>query len=657
VLQAQENACGRLTKKYRSAYDEALGYFQQGIRLRKNAPERAEKLFSEAYKLFKDLADRDVSYAPVYYYLGYINIVRQYSNVKQAEKYFLKAIELCPEDLPESYFHLSKLYLGQGKYDEALTYIRQFLKREDRSQTDTLLEEARRIDEYCKTVIALMQHPVPFEPKVVPNLSTPSDEYLFLISPDNEMAFFTRVYQEKEIKAWGSEIIEKEKFCVSYRNKNSLLKWTEPDFEVGEPLPEPFNQSENEGGATITLDNNLLVFTICKFDKTTSRSNCDLYEVRRKGGFWEDFRPLEEVNTPDYWESQPSITADGHALFFVSDRPGGVGGYDIYVTYRKPDGTWGKPQNLGRNINTPANEKSPFIHSDSQTLYFSSQGWPGLGGYDIFYSRLQQDGSWTKPKNIGYPINTTGDDAGFFVSFDGKYGFFVSKDKKGGVGGWDLYYFPLYEEIRPQKIALLKGEIKKDSIETEFSRTTIEIRNLKTKEVRQIPIDLETGKYAAVLPLNNKFVVTVKEPNHVSQSFLVSTDDTITATKVDIHAELKPIEVGSHYTIHNIYFKYNSYELTDESKDVLDEFVVFLNENPTLKIEIQGHTDNIGTAEFNLKLSEKRARSVYEYLISKGIASSRLLYRGFGFSNPIADNNTEEGRAKNRRTEFLILEK
>jgi len=653
----QNHVCGKLGKKYKATFDEALGYFQQGMRIKKTYPERAEKLFDEAYKRFKELADKDISYAPIYYYLGYINVSRVNSNLKLAEKYFLKAIDLCPDDLPESYFHLSNIYLGQGKYEEALKQIKEFIKREDRSQTDSLLEDARKIEDHCKTVLFLMQHPVPFEPKVVPNLSTPSDEYLFIISPDNELAFFTRVYKEKEIKAWGAEIVEKEKFCMSHRRQNSSKDWTNPDFEEGEPLPSPFNQAENEGGATITLDNNTLVFTICKYDKTKARSNCDLYEAHKKGDFWEDIRPLDEINTPEYWESQPSISADGNTLFFVSDRPGGIGGYDIYVSYKNPDGKWGKPQNLGPNINTPANEKSPFIHSDGRTLYFSSQGWPGLGGYDIFYSRLKSDGTWEKPKNIGYPINTQADDAGFFVSFDGKYGFFVSNNQKGGVGGWDLYYFPLCDEIRPQKIALLKGEVKKDDEEKDFSRTKIEIRNLKSKEIREIPIDIETGKYVAILPINSNFVVSVKEPDHVSQSFYVSTADTTQPPKIEIQAEIKPIEVGMHYTIHNIYFKYNSYELTDDSKEILDEFAQFLKENPTIKIEIQGHTDNIGTAEFNLQLSENRAKSVYEYLISKGIPTHRLRYKGFGFMKPIASNDTEEGRAKNRRTEFVILEK
>lgn len=657
LLHAQKEECGKIPKKYKNQYDEAVSFFNAALSYKNKYPERADKIFDEAQRQFKELLKNDVDNANVYYYLGCIDVFKSFPNLSSAEKNFKKSIDLCPEGLPENYFHLSKIYLGQGKFEESLKNVQQFIELKRESHEDSLLEEAQKIEQHCKTVINLIKNPVPFTPKVVPNLSTPSDEYLFIISPDNEWAFFTRVYKEKKAVAWGEEIEEKEKFCFSKRRGDAISDWSEPDFDEGEPLPEPFNKAQNEGGATITLDNNTMVFTICTYDKTKKRSNCDLYEVHRTGSFWEDLRPLDEINTPDYWESQPSISADGNALFFVSDRPGGFGGYDIYVSYRQEDGKWSKPVNAGKNINTPANEKSPFIHSDSQTLYFSSQGWPGLGGYDIFYSRLKPDGTWEKPQNIGYPINTREDDAGFFVSFDGKYGFFVSNNQKNGVGGWDLYYFPLPESVKPQKITMLKGEVKKQENDKDYTNTKIEIRNLENKEVKQIPIDIETGKYVAVLPTNSKFVVTVKEPEYVYESFFVSTEENETSQKVELQTELKPLEVGMHYTINNIYFKYNSYELTDDSKKVLDEFVKFLNENSTIKIEIQGHTDNIGTEEFNKTLSENRAKAVYDYLVENGIAANRLKYKGYGFSKPIADNSTEEGRARNRRTEFVILSK
>ncbi|MCX7696799.1 MAG: OmpA family protein [Bacteroidales bacterium] len=657
ILLAQKDECGKLSKKYRKQFEEAVSYFNMAMSYRIKQPDRADKLFDEAQRQFKELLIDNSDYAKLYFYLGCIDVFKTFSNLNSAEKNFKKSIELCPEAMSESYFHLSKIYLGQGKFEESLKNIQEFIKLEQETHRDSLLEEARKVEQHCKLAINLLKNPVPFSPKVVPNLSTPSDEYLFIISPDNEWAFFTRVYKEKKVLAWGEEIEEREKFCYSRRRGDSKIEWTEPDFEVGEALPEPFNKAQNEGGATITLDNKTMVFTICTYDKVKKKSNCDLYEVNKSGSFWDNLRPLEEINTPDFWESQPSISADGNTLFFVSDRPGGYGGYDIYISHRKEDGKWSKPVNAGSNINTSANEKSPFIHSDSQTLYFSSQGWPGLGGYDIFYSRLKPDGSWETPRNIGYPINTREDDAGFFVSFDGKYGFFVSNNQKEGVGGWDLYYFPLPESVKPQKISMLKGEVQKQNSEKDFSNTKVEIRNLENKEIKQIPVDIETGQYVAILPINSKFVVTVKEPEYVYESFYVSTVENEAPQKIDLQAELKPIEVGMHYTINNIYFKYNSFELTDDSKKVLDEFVAFLNENPTIKIEIQGHTDNIGTEEFNKTLSENRAKAVYEYLIENGISSNRLSYKGYGFSKPIADNNTEEGRARNRRTEFVILAK
>jgi outer membrane protein OmpA-like peptidoglycan-associated protein len=342
-------------------------------------------------------------------------------------------------------------------------------------------------------------------------------------------------------------------------------------------------------------------------------------------------------------------------LYFVSDRPGGYGGYDIYRTVMVDSCNWCAPENLGPEINTAGNEKSPFIHTDSQTLYFSSDGLMGLGGYDIFFTKLQDDGKWGKPKNIGYPINSEDDEVGFFVSTDGKTGYFAS-NKYNGFGGWDLYAFDLYPEARPEKVLFLKGKVESDSTES-LRDALIEVKNVETKKITEIKVDSTSGEYVSALLFKNDFIVTVKKKGYVQESKYISKMSPRFSTPAVLDLNLEPIRVGRSYRLNDIYFDFNSIELKPESKIVIDEFAGFLNDNPTLKVSIQGHTDNIGNEEDNLKLSQERARAVYNYLIEKGIAPERLSYKGFGESKPVSQNDTETGRARNRRTEFVIVGK
>jgi len=352
----------------------------------------------------------------------------------------------------------------------------------------------------------------------------------------------------------------------------------------------------------------------------------------------------------------PSITADGQELYFVSNRPGGIGGYDIYKSIRDQNGEWSEPINLGRPINTPGDEKSPFIHTDTRTLYFSSNGHPGIGGYDIFYVKLNDndDKSYLKVKNIGFPINTENDEVGFVVSLDGRYGYFASNNiKNQSIGGMDFYYFDLHPDAKPEEVLLVKGNLKSQDT-TQSVKATIQIKSMESKKVSFIPVDDE-GDYAATLLKNEDYLLTIKGEDIVYQSTYISARDSLEASIIELEMEVQPIELGMHYRLHNIYFAFNSADILPSSQKVLDEFIIFLNDHPTMKISIEGHTDYIGSDDFNLILSEKRARAVYDYLVINGINKNRLEYKGFGKQRPIATNDTEEGRAMNRRTEFVIL--
>jgi len=491
---------------------------------------------------------------------------------------------------------------------------------------------------------------VPFEPKVVEGISTPQDEYLPILSPDNQVALFTRVVKmEGDRNSVVSSARMKEKFFYSEMDKDG-------NFSAGEEMPEPFNIQDNEGGATLTADNNTLFYTVCKYDNAKHYLNCDIYYSERVNGEWAPIKSVsDKINLPYAWESQPSISADGKTLYFVSDRQGGFGGYDIYRSIKNEKGEWGTPINMGPTINSKGNEKAPFIHPDGKTLYFSSDGWIGFGGYDIFYSRMNDNGSWSKPKNLGYPINSPDDEVGFFVSTDGSKGFFASNKYKG-KGGWDLYSFNLYEDARPERILFLKGTVRDENTDDPI-RARIELKNVETKTVSEIPMDTNTGNYVAVAPYNNDYVMTVKKADYVYETKYIARVDSSHPAVRNVNVEIKPIELNQSYRINDIYFGFNKFDLTDESKFVLDQLIEFLSENPVICIQIQGHTDNIGKDADNLKLSENRARSVYNYLVLRGISQSRLTYRGFGKTMPVAENDTEEGRARNRRTVFVITKK
>ena len=280
-----------------------------------------------------------------------------------------------------------------------------------------------------------------------------------------------------------------EEFCASTLQNDGT-------FEEGAPLPSPFNTNYNEGGPSITADNTELYFTVC--EDLDGYKNCDIYYTEKDMlGYWSSPRSVgDHINRKDTWESQASVTANGDWLYFTSDREGGIGGLDLYRCKRKADGTWSSPELLDAHINTRRDEKSPFIHSDSETLYFTSNGHPGLGGFDIFYARAT-DSSWQAPSNIGYPINGEKDDLGLFVSLDGKTGYFSSNTLRANTG-WDLYSFEMPEEARPEEVFLLQGTLDVADGEN-MEEASIKIKNLKTKEVTEIKVDAQTGSYARVI--------------------------------------------------------------------------------------------------------------------------------------------------------------
>lgn len=643
-IYCQENNCLSITKsKQQEQLEIAINKINHGINSK--FVESQKLYFSEATDILRALNDKE-EYPIVNYYLALTYIFKPDNNFTLAEQYLKKVIDACPDDIPEAYFHLGKLAYTTNQKCDAINYFKKFLTYQ--GDFDTLFAEAKMLMKWSEEICKLINNPVPFNPKLVKGISSQLDDYLVSLSPDNEIAYYTRKTKDYQISGYKSEPAFQEKFYFSYRISDNV-------FDNGKEMPYPFNRNENEGGATITGNNKELIYTVCKM-VTSPRQyyNCDLYSSKNIKGYWTDIVPLERVNRPDTWESMPSVTADGKELYFVSNRSGGVGGYDIYKSIKDENGEWSEPINIGKPINTSGDEKSPFIHTDTRTLYFSSNGRPGIGGYDIYYVKLNDNNEKTDVKNIGYPINTENDEVGFIVSIDGKYGYFSSNNiKNESLGGMDFYYFSLYNEAKPEEVILVKGNLKSEDT-TKPIKATVQIKSLESKRVTFIPVD-EDGDYVASLLKNEDYLLTIKGEDIVYQSTYVAAKDSITAPVIKLEMEVQPIEVGMHYRLHNIYFAFNSADILSSSQKVLDEFIVFLNDHPTMTISIEGHTDNVGSDEFNLILSENRAKAVYNYLVNNGIDADRLQYKGFGKTTPIATNETEEGRAMNRRTEFVIL--
>jgi outer membrane protein OmpA-like peptidoglycan-associated protein/tetratricopeptide (TPR) repeat protein len=638
VFAQEEDNCPDVeNKKGKKLFDQGFEKFR-------------DKKFNEAAPLFRQVLEIDSSCGKCYFFLGMMSFKKIDYNLKAATKYFEQSIQLCPDFDINVYYYLGDIYYGAENWAMAEKYLTKYLKDPTKIDSDADQARAQAMLKYSKMYNKMFSNPVPFDPHCVKGVSSPTDEYIPSMSPDGETMFYARVIKLPPNK---DDLIQKpvftEKFYFSVKKNGT--------YTDGEEMPYPFNMNQNEGGASLTIDNNELYYTVCK-DKGTYY-NCDIYYTKKDAeGLWSDPVALTNVNNDDTWESMPCISADGNTLYFVSDRPGGYGGYDIWFSKKNAKGEWSTPINAGKNINTSGNEKTPFLHSDGQTLYFSSDSpdLGGLGSYDIYYSRLQADGSWGKPVNIGFPINSDADDAGFFVSLDGKTGFFSSNKLKCS-GGWDVYSFDLYKEARPDEMKILKGSVKEEVSEKPV-KARVEIKNVETKKVKQIPVDSISGQYALVINTKNDYIMTVKKEDYAYESKLIPAEDTMKKETVkEVNFEVKPIAVGQSYKLNDIYFGSNQFELNNDTKAILDGFIEFLNENPRIKVAIHGHTDNVGNDQDNLLLSENRSKTVYAYLVDHGINTTRLSYKGFGKTKPVATNDTEDGRARNRRTEFVILEK
>jgi outer membrane protein OmpA-like peptidoglycan-associated protein/tetratricopeptide (TPR) repeat protein len=625
--------------------------------------------FSAAIALAPENAMVYYEYAMFAYTMGLKNYEEQPNpamgdrNFVKAEELFQTALEHCVDYHANCSYYLGVINYTQLDKTEAMKWFEAFknFKHSDNSRYpedySKKMGDVNEVLKDSKLEQEVLAIEVPFSPSIVKNVSSDKDEYFPMISPDNELIFYTRKLDRANFGDIRSNIVEE--FTFSKRSDAKSA------FNSGEPLKRPFNTGEftNYGAATLSVDNKEMIICACKKEIVYGQEylNCDLYtaQYQRSGEGGNDFvwsnlvNMGAGINTKDGWEAQPSLSADGNTLFYTVARPTSRDN-DIYIVKRKEDGTWGDARPFDE-INTDGKDKSPFLHQDSETLYFvssTSDTRKGVGGLDVFYMR-EENGKWSEPKNIGYPINSKEDEIGLFVSTDGNLAYYSSR-----VGGnWNIYSFELYEEARPKAVHILKGELK-DENGNPVTDAAIEISYSGSDEVTKIKVNGDDGKYAAVVKTEKKqdVMVTVKKENHAFDSKLISKESFETDELVIRGNDLnvKELKLGESYTINDILYATNSAILNDKSKFILKGFARYLKDNPTIQLTIQGHTDDIGEDNQNRTLSENRAMIVKDYLISQGIQANRLASKGFGETQPKVENTSETNRAMNRRTDFII---
>jgi len=618
---------------------------------------KAIKLFEQARIAYEskllnkslEFLDEALAINPVFLdaYLLKSDIYQDLDSVSLQIKAVEAALKIAPDKNSKLYYLLGKAYYRSGKYQIASDAYQNYLKRVDANAP--LAVKARQSIEKCVGAVNLLKHQVPFQSvNLGDNINSVDDEYWPSITLDGKTIIFTRLVGSKSISS--QHPIPQEDFYTS-----SLV---DDVWQQSTPLSS-INTIYNEGAQTISTDGKLLFFTACT--RHDGIGSCDIYYSRNKSGNWSLAQNAGEPVNSLSWESQPSISANGESLYFVSSRNGGKGGMDIWKCNLKGFSAWGTPMwgnpvNLGDSINTPGNEMSPFIHSDGKTLYFASDYWPGMGGYDIFYSRQKNDSVWSTPHNIGYPINSFKDEQGLVVDAAGKNAYY-SSDRPGSKG-MDIYSFELYRDARPTPVSYIKGKvIDEDSGAPVCAK--VELTDLQnSKSVIRGESCWEKGEFLMCLPLGKEYAFNVSKEGYLfySDNFQLKEKKEIIDPYI-LEIKMKKIKVGGAVVLRNVFFNTGSFDLLSESKIELQKLIEFLNLNKTVFIEIEGHTDNVGSEDMNQKLSESRAKEVYKYLINKGIDDNRMKYKGYGLTQPVSSNETPEGRTLNRRTEFMIIKK
>lgn len=609
----------KVNKKALELYEKAMiagqeGNYKEGIKILYNAL-KYDARYLEAY----------LSIAGLYGEMKqYDSAIANYEAAKAIDSVFFQDY-----NLPYS-INLA----GKGQFEKALSAAQSFLSIPE------INEKSRKFGEYrarCYLFAIDYQRQnsgddYKFNPENLGDgVNTTVSEYYPTLTLDGSKLIFTR-----RVKHFNEDFYEVGKTGNTWGTAGSL--------------PGDINTNLNEGAQNISQDGQWLIFTGCNFPD--GYGSCDLYISYLTTEGWSTPENLGNRVNSEFWDSGPSLSPDKRELYFSSGRPDGYGGKDIYVSRRLPNGKWGEPENLGPEINTAGDEATPFMHADNQTLYFTSNGHIGYGGDDLFLSKKGPKNKWSTPVNLGYPINTIEHEGSLVIAADGQTAYYAS-DRSDSRGGLDIYTFQLRKDVRPMRTLWVKGKVYDKKTEKGLP-SAVELIDLGTLNIISKVQTDETGNYLITLPVGRDYAFNVNRRGYLfySENFLLKEGSD---SAYNINIALQPIETNAVIVLKNIFFDFNQYDLKPESQVELDKVVQLMRDNSTLRIQINGHTDNIGKPADNMKLSESRAQEVVNYLIQKGIQPDRLAFKGFGATQPVAPNDTEENKAKNRRTELKVV--
>jgi outer membrane protein OmpA-like peptidoglycan-associated protein/tetratricopeptide (TPR) repeat protein len=597
--------------------------------------------YPSALKMLDKAIQDDPGFVDAYILKG--DITMEQKNPTDAIVQYKKGIDANPEFSPILYFIVGNIELLVGRYTEAKTDFVKYISYPD--QPKEKVEKANKGIKSCEFGINSMAHPVAFKPiNLGDSINSPYDDYMNAVTADEQQLYLTR-----KIPRTHHAAEESTEFNEDFYKAIKVDSVWHKAVNMGPPI----NTEENEGALCISPDGKYIFFAAC--NRPDGYGSCDIYWSKKTGDIWSTPENLGPVVNSSSWDSQPSFSSDGKTLYFASKRPGGKGSSDIWETELQSDGSWSVPVNLGDSINTKYEEMAPFIHPDNHTLYFSSRGHQGMGGFDLFVSRMDADGKWSSPVDLGYPINTYADELNLVVNAKGDLAY-ISSDKLGGKGGMDVYSFKLYKEAQPIAVTFFKG-IVFDKETNKRLEAKFELVDLGTgKTVSHSSSDPVTGEFLLSLPTEKEYGLHVSKSGYLFYSDHFELRGEHSKSKPFIYnVPLQPIRIGVTVILKNIFFDTDKFDLKNESINELTRLVQLLKVNSGLHIEISGHTDNHGSADHNLVLSRNRAEAVYNYLIQNGIEKERLSYSGYGMTRPIDTNDTDAGRANNRRTEFSVV--
>jgi OOP family OmpA-OmpF porin len=600
---------------------------------------RVRGQFSQAIGLLNEAIKKDKNFAEAYYRLGIIYM--SLKDFPSAIRNFEKGLSLTDDIRKQRVFwyDLGESYFTVGDYEQAEKIISEFLKAETQNRAKIaraklLMDNIEFARENQKNTSAYKQK------RLSDTVNAFVMQYFPVLTADQQQLIFTR--------RLGGGPGDDEDLVVSRKDRRGA--WGMP-----ESLSKNINSKLNEGTSTISADGRKLIFTSCIGRE--GYGSCDLYESVKVGEEWTKPRNLGPNVNSSEWESQPSLSADGRTLYFVSDRRGGVGRRDIWESHLTPEGQWTRAKNAGKPVNTVYDEISPFIHVNNRVLYFASNGLVGFGGYDIYFSEKDSSGAWSSPKNFGSPINNHEDQFSLFITADGKKGYYSHEQvSDAGYSISHIYEVMIPEENRIRyRSNYVKGVVR-DKKTGDPLRATIELINLETNTTESlVASDSVSGTYLIVLTQGAEYALYVNKKGYLFSSLNFNYSELKDYEPIVLDIELERATEGTTAVLRNIFFDVDKYDLKEKSVTELNKILQFLNENPRVRVEIGGHTDNTGSPVYNQQLSEKRAQSVNNYLAANGIGADRLIPRGYGSNQPMASNDSEEGRQKNRRIEFKII--